>query len=145
MLQRLNDSDGTWFVFCLQLQENQDEIENMMNSVFKGIFVHRYRYTLSLPDRLMKRWFRIAGFKSTFYLFRDAIAEIRAICIEEIGVWMKLYSDAFLNDSYLKYVGWTLHDRVSPQTPAQPTFLVSLLALSNEIHLFSKERCVSSA
>ncbi len=26
---------------------------------------------------------------------------------------MKLYSDAFLNDSYLKYVGWTLHDRVS--------------------------------
>lgn len=27
----------------LQLQENQDEIENMMNSVFKGIFVHRYR------------------------------------------------------------------------------------------------------
>lgn len=43
----------------------------------------------------------------------DAIAEIRAICIEEIGVWMKMYSDAFLNDSYLKYVGWTLHDRVS--------------------------------
>lgn len=43
---------------------------------------------------------------------RDAIAEIRAICIEEIGVWMKMYSDAFLNDSYLKYVGWTLHDRV---------------------------------
>uniref|UniRef100_A0A3B3VET1 Cohesin subunit SA n=1 Tax=Poecilia latipinna TaxID=48699 RepID=A0A3B3VET1_9TELE len=41
----------------------------------------------------------------------DAIAEIRAICIEEIGVWMKMYSDAFLNDSYLKYVGWTLHDR----------------------------------
>uniref|UniRef100_A0A8B9HNR3 Cohesin subunit SA n=1 Tax=Astyanax mexicanus TaxID=7994 RepID=A0A8B9HNR3_ASTMX len=67
-----------------ELQENQDEIENMMNSIFKGIFVHRYR---------------------------DAIAEIRAICIEEIGVWMKLYSDAFLNDSYLKYVGWTLHDR----------------------------------
>lgn len=26
---------------------------------------------------------------------------------------MKLYSDAFLNDSYLKYVGWTMHDKVS--------------------------------
>lgn len=47
----------------------------------------------------------------------DAIAEIRAICIEEIGVWMKMYSDAFLNDSYLKYVGWTLHDRVSYSVP----------------------------
>uniref|UniRef100_A0A672L672 Cohesin subunit SA n=1 Tax=Sinocyclocheilus grahami TaxID=75366 RepID=A0A672L672_SINGR len=71
-------------LFSLQLQENQDEIENMMNAIFKGVFVHRYR---------------------------DAIAEIRAICIEEIGVWMKMYSDAFLNDSYLKYVGWTMHDK----------------------------------
>lgn len=26
-----------------QLQENQDEIENMMNAIFKGVFVHRYR------------------------------------------------------------------------------------------------------
>ncbi|KAF3841219.1 hypothetical protein F7725_007081 [Dissostichus mawsoni] len=67
-----------------ELQENQDEIENMMNAIFKGVFVHRYR---------------------------DSIAEIRAICIEEIGMWMKLYSDAFLNDSYLKYVGWTMHDK----------------------------------
>ncbi|CAM9127125.1 unnamed protein product, partial [Lampetra planeri] len=67
-----------------ELQENQDEIENMMNAIFKGVFVHRYR---------------------------DAIADIRAICIEEIGMWMKLYSDAFLNDSYLKYVGWTMHDK----------------------------------
>ena len=25
---------------------------------------------------------------------------------------MKMYSDAFLNDSYLKYVGWTMHDKV---------------------------------
>lgn len=54
---------------------------------------------------------------------RDAIAEIRAICIEEIGVWMKMYSDAFLNDSYLKYVGWTLHDRVSKQSHAPVMFL----------------------
>uniref|UniRef100_A0AAQ4Q6W7 Cohesin subunit SA n=1 Tax=Gasterosteus aculeatus aculeatus TaxID=481459 RepID=A0AAQ4Q6W7_GASAC len=45
------------------------------------------------------------------FVLADAIAEIRASCIEEIGVWMKLYSDAFLNDSYLKYVGWTMHDK----------------------------------
>lgn len=55
---------------------------------------------------------------------RDAIAEIRAICIEEIGVWMKMYSDAFLNDSYLKYVGWTLHDRVSTQSVHHMTVLL---------------------
>ena len=32
--------------------------------------------------------------------------------MEEIGVWMKLFPKVFLTDSYLKYVGWTLHDKV---------------------------------
>uniref|UniRef100_A0A4W4EDT8 Cohesin subunit SA n=1 Tax=Electrophorus electricus TaxID=8005 RepID=A0A4W4EDT8_ELEEL len=91
-----------------ELQENQDEIENMMNSIFKGIFVHRYR---------------------------DAIAEIRAICIEEIGVWMKMYSDAFLNDSYLKYVGWTLHDR---QGEVRLKCLRALQSLYTNQELFPK-------
>uniref|UniRef100_A0A8C4VRE3 Cohesin subunit SA n=1 Tax=Gopherus evgoodei TaxID=1825980 RepID=A0A8C4VRE3_9SAUR len=60
------------------------EIENMMNAIFKGTFLQRYR---------------------------DVIPEIRAICIEEIGSWMKMYPDAFLNDSYLKYIGWMLYDK----------------------------------
>lgn len=43
---------------------------------------------------------------------RDVIPEIRAICMEELTVWMKQYSSVFLNDSYLKYVGWMMHDKV---------------------------------
>lgn len=68
--------------------------------------------------------------------FRDAIAEIRAICIEEIGVWMKLYSDAFLNDSYLKYVGWTLHDRVSVYNFM--CVCVLLIPISHNYHMHQK-------
>ncbi|WAR03233.1 STAG1-like protein [Mya arenaria] len=30
----------------------------------------------------------------------------------EIGVWMKKYPNMFLDDGYLKYVGWTLYDKV---------------------------------
>ncbi|XP_043359588.1 cohesin subunit SA-3 isoform X5 [Dermochelys coriacea] len=67
-----------------ELQEQQEEIENMMNAIFKGVFVHRYR---------------------------DVVPEIRAICIEEMGNWMQSYSASFLTDSYLKYIGWTLHDK----------------------------------
>lgn len=40
---------------------------------------------------------------------------------------MKMYSDAFLNDSYLKYVGWTMHDKV--RCPACHTFFVCLEAM----------------
>ncbi|XP_036910849.1 cohesin subunit SA-3 [Sturnira hondurensis] len=67
-----------------ELQEHQEEIEGMMNALFRGVFVHRYR---------------------------DVLPEIRAICIEEIGSWMQSYSASFLTDSYLKYIGWTLHDK----------------------------------
>ncbi|XP_069775856.1 cohesin subunit SA-2-like isoform X2 [Narcine bancroftii] len=89
-----------------ELLQNQEEIENMMNAIFKGVFVHRYR---------------------------DFIAEIRAVCMEEIGVWMKRYSDSFLNDSYLKYVGWMLHDKQRE---------VRLKCLKSLRHLYeSKEIC----
>lgn len=29
----------------------------------------------------------------------------------EIGIWMKKFHNNFLDDSYLKYIGWTLHDK----------------------------------
>jgi len=48
---------------------------------------------------------------------RDSQAEIRAICTTEIGVWMKNYPGMFLDDSYLKYIGWTLYDRVCEVCP----------------------------
>ncbi|PIO29481.1 hypothetical protein AB205_0215070, partial [Aquarana catesbeiana] len=94
----------------------------MMNAIFKGVFVHRYR---------------------------DAIAEIRAICIEEIGVWMKMYSDAFLNDSYLKYVGWTMHDKQGEVRLKCLTALQGLYynrELNSKLELFTsrfKDRIVS--
>nr|QIC49987.1 cohesin subunit SA-1 [Actinia equina] len=44
--------------------------------------------------------------------YRDSRPEIRALCISEIGEWMKEYSTLFLNDKYLKYIVWNLHDKV---------------------------------
>jgi cohesin complex subunit SA-1/2 len=32
--------------------------------------------------------------------------------MSEIGIWMKKFHHNFLDDSYLKYIGWTLHDKV---------------------------------
>ncbi|XP_069748062.1 cohesin subunit SA-2 isoform X2 [Narcine bancroftii] len=88
-----------------EIIEKQENIENLMNAIFKGIFVHRYR---------------------------DALPEIRAICIEEIGIWMKTCSDRFLTDSYLKYVGWTLHDKQSD---------VRLKCLMGLLSLYSDREC----
>ncbi|XP_068592758.1 cohesin subunit SA-2 [Cebidichthys violaceus] len=68
-----------------ELREKRAEIESMMDVIFKGIFLKRYR---------------------------DVLPEVRSLCMEELGLWMKLYSSAFLNDSYLKYMGWMMHDKV---------------------------------
>lgn len=43
---------------------------------------------------------------------------------------MKMYSDAFLNDSYLKYVGWTMHDKVNGTEQREQNSLVLVLDLS---------------
>uniref|UniRef100_A0A3P8RZM9 Cohesin subunit SA n=1 Tax=Amphiprion percula TaxID=161767 RepID=A0A3P8RZM9_AMPPE len=66
-------------------EEKRAEVESMMDIIFKGVFLKRYR---------------------------DVLPEIRSICMEELGLWMKLYSSAFLNDSYLKYMGWMMHDKL---------------------------------
>lgn len=71
-----------------ELEENMEEIKNMLTYMFKSVFVHRYR---------------------------DTLPEIRSICMTEIGIWMIKFSTNFLDDSYLKYIGWTLHDKVSSQ------------------------------
>uniref|UniRef100_A0A665VQU9 Cohesin subunit SA n=1 Tax=Echeneis naucrates TaxID=173247 RepID=A0A665VQU9_ECHNA len=68
-----------------ELQERRVEIENMMDIIFKGVFLKRYR---------------------------DALPEIRSICVEELGLWIKLYSSVFLSDSYLKYMGWMMYDKI---------------------------------
>uniref|UniRef100_A0A3P8S0M6 Cohesin subunit SA n=1 Tax=Amphiprion percula TaxID=161767 RepID=A0A3P8S0M6_AMPPE len=67
--------------------ENKEELSSMMNSIFRGVFVHRYR---------------------------DRLPEIRAVCIEELGIWLKTDPQDFLNDGCLKYLGWNLHDKQGP-------------------------------
>ncbi|XP_030198623.1 cohesin subunit SA-2 isoform X1 [Gadus morhua] len=68
-----------------ELQEKRLEIESIMDTIFKGVFLKRYR---------------------------DVLPEIRSMCTEELCLWMKLYSTAFLTDSYLKYIGWMMHDKI---------------------------------
>lgn len=83
--KRASDRLETLLAKHQELEENMDEIKNMLTYTFKSVFVHRYR---------------------------DVVPEIRAICMAEIGIWMKRFPQNFLDDSYLKYIGWTLHDKV---------------------------------
>ena len=69
----------------LQLDQNHTELLNMLTFIFRGVFVFRYR---------------------------DVVPDIRSICIQELGLWIIKLPSLYLEDSYLKYLGWTLYDRV---------------------------------
>ncbi|KAI3449562.1 hypothetical protein Pfo_006227 [Paulownia fortunei] len=73
-------------------------MEEMMRKIFTGLFVHRYR---------------------------DIDPDIRMSCIEALGVWVLSYPSLFLQDLYLKYLGWTLNDKSAGVRKA------SVLALQN--------------
>lgn len=45
--------------------------------------------------------------------YRDIDPNIRISCIESLGVWILSYPSLFLQDLYLKYLGWTLNDKVN--------------------------------
>uniref|UniRef100_T1IZS7 SCD domain-containing protein n=1 Tax=Strigamia maritima TaxID=126957 RepID=T1IZS7_STRMM len=105
-----------------ELEENMEEIKNMLTYMFKSVFVHRYR---------------------------DTLPEIRSICMSEIGIWMKKFHQNFLDDSYLKYIGWTLHDKVGDVRLKCLTALQPLYAseeLTPKLELFTnkfKDRIVA--
>ncbi|XP_040322437.1 uncharacterized protein LOC121024238 [Herpailurus yagouaroundi] len=73
-----------------------------------------------------------ALFKRTFVpRYRDISSDIRVICVAELGCWIKLYPDLFLDNNYLKYIGWMLYDKVgalrwsaaSAEEAPRPAFL----------------------
>ncbi|KAM3924647.1 cohesin subunit SA-3 [Leptodactylus fuscus] len=107
-----------------EMHSNLEDIGNMMNCLFKGVFVHRYR---------------------------DTHPDIRALCIEELGTWITTYPQSFLNDSYLKYLGWMLHDKqghVRLQCLRSLHELYVLPQWAGKLELFSsrfKNRMVSMA
>ncbi|KAL6653770.1 hypothetical protein ACP70R_008694 [Stipagrostis hirtigluma subsp. patula] len=64
--------------------ENITYLEELMRKIFTGLFMHRYR---------------------------DVDPEIRMSCIKSLGIWVVSYPSLFLQDIYLKYLGWTLNDK----------------------------------
>ena len=105
-----------------EMEENQEEIQKMLTYMFKSVFVHRYR---------------------------DVVDDIRCVCLTELGVWMMECPVLFMEDSYLKYLGWPLHDKVGSVRLCAIKSLLPLYGcreMKDKLVLFTekfKERLVS--
>uniref|UniRef100_A0A8C3Q8G6 Cohesin subunit SA n=1 Tax=Geospiza parvula TaxID=87175 RepID=A0A8C3Q8G6_GEOPR len=87
----------------LNLDVNKHNAQRLYEVEKKRLSGKRTSYRLDQLERKRKEVREVS--------YIDVIPEIRATCMEEIGSWIKAYPDAFLNDSYLKYVGWMLYDK----------------------------------
>ncbi|CAI9107978.1 OLC1v1007477C1 [Oldenlandia corymbosa var. corymbosa] len=81
-------------------------IEEMMRKLFTGLFVHRYR---------------------------DTDPDIRMSCIQSLGVWILSYPSLFLQDLYLKYLGWTLNDKSAGVRKASVQALQNLYEVDDNV------------
>ncbi|TKY61845.1 Sister-chromatid cohesion protein 3 [Spatholobus suberectus] len=81
-------------------------LEEMMRKIFTGLFVHRYR---------------------------DIDPNIRMSCIESLGAWILSYPSLFLQDLYLKYLGWTLNDKNAGVRKASINALQNLYEVDDNV------------
>ncbi|PHT68476.1 Sister-chromatid cohesion protein 3 [Capsicum chinense] len=81
-------------------------IEEMMRKIFTGLFMHRYR---------------------------DVEPDIRMTCIQSLGVWILSYPSLFLQDLYLKYLGWTLNDKSDGVRKASVVALQNLYEVDDNV------------
>jgi len=70
-----------------EMDENLTELQEMLSYLFNSVFVHRAR---------------------------DVIEDIRCLCMTQLGLWIIECPNLFLEDSYLKYLGWALSDKAGP-------------------------------
>lgn len=85
-------------------------IDEMMRKIFTGLFVHRYR---------------------------DIDPNIRMSCIQSLGVWILSYPTLFLQDLYLKYLGWTLNDKSAGVRKAAVLALQNLYEVEDNVPTLS--------
>ncbi|CAJ0638760.1 11348_t:CDS:10 [Entrophospora sp. SA101] len=80
----------------------------------------------------------IQGF---FDRYRDVEPVIRSECIKELGVWVIKHPDYFLNDTYIRYLGWQLSDK-SPLTRQESVKALSRLynheTFANDLRNFTE-------
>ncbi|KNA23818.1 hypothetical protein SOVF_021720 [Spinacia oleracea] len=81
-------------------------MDEMMDKIFKGLFMHRYR---------------------------DIDPNIRVSCIQSLGFWILSYPSHFLQDRYLKYLGWTLNDKSAGVRKASVVGLQSLYEVDDNV------------
>eukprot|EP00041_Stephanoeca_diplocostata_P021800 m.514983 g.514983 ORF g.514983 m.514983 type:complete len:1356 (-) comp21916_c0_seq2:2344-6411(-) len=97
-----------------ELTAQRTVFEENLNLIFSGVIMNRYR---------------------------DTSEDIRQITIEELGNWVHELPSLFLDDTYLKYLGWAINDKEAAVRSASLSGLAKIYSLpdvEDSIALFTE-------
>ncbi|KAL9332454.1 hypothetical protein ACSQ67_002064 [Phaseolus vulgaris] len=66
---------------------------------------------LGAQSWMLRKRKELRGLELFVYRYRDIDPNIRMSCIESLDAWILSHPTLFLQDLYLKYLGWTLNDK----------------------------------
>lgn len=97
----------------VDLESNQVSIatfSSLLDFIFNGLYLHRYR---------------------------DVDPYIRAVCVKHLAEWIIIYPKKFLDNSYLRYIGWILSDKVAEARAEAITSIITLIESAEKDIIFS--------
>ncbi|OCB88288.1 hypothetical protein A7U60_g4590 [Sanghuangporus baumii] len=89
-----------------EVKDRRAKLSEFLKEFFDGVFIHRYR---------------------------DLDPSIRAECVHAMGEWLKRFPAHFLDNQYLRYIGWVLSDANNHVRLEAVRALVSLYAKEDYI------------
>jgi hypothetical protein len=97
---------------CVSMQKELETSSRVMNSK-KGISSKRSIEATSARIAEIEKLMQLSIDAVFVQRYRDVDALLREKCVESIHSWIMIYPEVFLDNAYVRYIGWSLSDKVS--------------------------------
>lgn len=97
---------------CVAMHKELETLSRVMNSK-KGLANKKSVESLSARMADLEKIMQLSIDAVFVQRYRDIDALLREKCVESVHSWIMTYPEVFLDNAYLRYIGWSLSDKVS--------------------------------
>lgn len=100
---------------CVSMHKDLETASRVMNSSKKAASLASKKSVETLSGRIaeIEKLMQLSIDAVFVQRYRDVDALLREKCVESIHAWITTYPEVFLDNAYLRYIGWSLSDKVS--------------------------------
>lgn len=95
---------------CVSMQKELETTSRVMNSK-RGMASKRSAEATSARIAEIEKLMQLSIDAVFVQRYRDVDPMIREKCVEKMLVWIETYPEVFLDNAYLRYIGWSLSDK----------------------------------